>query len=116
MPSVWIALGLFFTLWWTWVGFAVLYNRHGADEPLQRLLFLAASVPAGVAAVAIEPEVPVEASQSGAAQHVGTAGGWTALVAAMILVAALTTREGATDDDAIARLLAPERPSRTQSE
>src|ERR671927_448645 len=21
--SVWIALGLFFTLWWTWVGFAV---------------------------------------------------------------------------------------------
>ena len=53
--SVWIALGLFVTLWWTWVGFAVQYNRHGADEPLQRLLFLAASVPAGVAAVAIEP-------------------------------------------------------------
>ena len=22
MRSVWIALGLFFTLWWTWVGFA----------------------------------------------------------------------------------------------
>ena len=55
MRSVWIALGLFFTLWWTWVGFAVLYNRHGADAPLQRLLFLAGSVPAGVAAVAIEP-------------------------------------------------------------
>jgi low temperature requirement protein LtrA len=53
--SVWIALGLFFTLWWTWVGFAVLYNRHGADRPEQRLLFLLASVPAGVAAVAIEP-------------------------------------------------------------
>jgi len=53
--SVWIALGLFFTLWWTWVGFAVLYNRHGVDRPEQRLLFLAASVPAGVAAVAIEP-------------------------------------------------------------
>ena len=53
--SVWIALGLFVTLWWTWVGFAVLYNRHGADEPLQRLLFLAGSVPAGVAAVAIDP-------------------------------------------------------------
>ena len=33
MRSVWIALGLFFALWWTWVGFAVLYNRHGADEP-----------------------------------------------------------------------------------
>jgi low temperature requirement protein LtrA len=55
MHSVWVSLGLFFVLWWTWVGFAVLYNRHGADEPLQRLLFLAGSVPAGVAAVAIEP-------------------------------------------------------------
>jgi low temperature requirement protein LtrA len=53
--SVWIALGLFVTLWWTWVGFAVLYNRHGADLPAQRLLFLAGSVPAGVAAVAIDP-------------------------------------------------------------
>ena len=55
MQSVWIALGLFVTLWWTWVGYAVLYNRHGADEPVLRLLFLAGSVPAGVAAVAIEP-------------------------------------------------------------
>ena len=41
--SVWIALGLFFTLWWTWVGFAVLYNRRGADRPTQHLLFLAGS-------------------------------------------------------------------------
>ena len=32
MRSVWIALGLFFTLWWTWVGFAVLYNRQSADS------------------------------------------------------------------------------------
>jgi low temperature requirement protein LtrA len=55
MRSVWIALGLFFTLWWTWVGFAVLYNRRGTDRPEQRLPFLAASVPAGVAAVAIDP-------------------------------------------------------------
>ena len=55
MHSVWIALGLFFVLWWTWVGFAVLYNRHGADEPNQRFLFLLASIPVGVAAVAIEP-------------------------------------------------------------
>lgn len=38
MHSVWVAFGLFFVLWWTWVGFAVLYNRHGADAPLQRLL------------------------------------------------------------------------------
>ena len=34
MRSVWIALGLFVTLWWTWIGFAVLYNRHGADDPV----------------------------------------------------------------------------------
>jgi low temperature requirement protein LtrA len=53
--SVWIALGLFVTLWWTWVGFAVLYNRQGADRPRQRLLFLTASVPAGVAAAAVLP-------------------------------------------------------------
>src|SRR5690349_24733460 len=55
MRSVWIALGLFFTLWWTWIGFSVLYNRFGADTAPQRLLFLAGSVPTGVAAVAIEP-------------------------------------------------------------
>ena len=55
MHSVWVVLGLFFTLWWTWIGFSVLYNRFGADTPAQRLLFLACSVPTGVAAVAIEP-------------------------------------------------------------
>ena len=53
--SVWEALGLFVLLWWTWVGFAVLYNRLGADAPAQRLLFLAGSVPTGVAAVALDP-------------------------------------------------------------
>jgi hypothetical protein len=41
-------------LWWTRVDFAVLYNRHGADDARQRLLFFAGSVPVGVAAVAIE--------------------------------------------------------------
>jgi low temperature requirement protein LtrA len=55
MHSVWVALGLFFTLWWTWIGFSVLYNRFGVDAAPQRLLFLAGSVPTGVAAVAIEP-------------------------------------------------------------
>ena len=53
MSRVWIALGLFFALWWTWIGFAVLYNRFGEDAPRQRLLILAGSVPTGVAAVAI---------------------------------------------------------------
>jgi len=55
MQSVWKALGLFFTLWWTWIGFAVLYNRQSADGTVPRLLFLLGSIPAGVAAVAIEP-------------------------------------------------------------
>jgi low temperature requirement protein LtrA len=55
MRNVWIALGLFVTLWWTWIGFAVLYNRYGADRPVDRLVFLAGSIPAGVAAVALEP-------------------------------------------------------------
>jgi low temperature requirement protein LtrA len=55
MHTVWIALGLFFTLWWTWIGFAVLYNRYGVDKAPQRLLFLAGSIPAGTAAVAIGP-------------------------------------------------------------
>jgi low temperature requirement protein LtrA len=55
MHDVWIALGLFVTLWWTWIGFAVLYNRHGDDTRVDRLLFLAGSVPAGIAAIAIGP-------------------------------------------------------------
>src|ERR1700741_496239 len=55
MSSVWIALGLFVTLWWTGVGFAVLYNRHGADDVAQRLGFVIASVPPGVAEVGLEP-------------------------------------------------------------
>jgi len=55
MPHVWMTLGLFVTLWWTWIGFAVLYNRHGDDTRADRLVFLAGSVPAGVAAIAIEP-------------------------------------------------------------
>ena len=45
------ALGLFATLWWTWIGYAVLYNRQGDDrQPLHRLLVLAGTVPCGIAA------------------------------------------------------------------
>jgi low temperature requirement protein LtrA len=50
--TVAIAFGLFAPVWWTWVDFAVLYNRHGDDEPVQRVLFLLMSVPVAVAAVA----------------------------------------------------------------
>jgi low temperature requirement protein LtrA len=45
------ALGLFFTLWWTWIGFVVLYNRHGEDRPSQRLFVLAGTLPCAVAAI-----------------------------------------------------------------
>ncbi len=53
--TVLTTLGLFVALWWTWVGFTVLYNRHGGDDWRERVLFLVASVPVGVAAVAVKP-------------------------------------------------------------
>ena len=53
--SVWVAFGLFWVLWWTWIGFAVLYNRLGSESPAMRVFFLACSVPVGVAAVALDP-------------------------------------------------------------
>jgi low temperature requirement protein LtrA len=45
------ALGLFVPLWWAWVGFVVLYNRHGEDRAAQRLFVLAGTLPCAVAAV-----------------------------------------------------------------
>ena len=45
------ALGLFLPLWWTWIGFVVLYNRHPEDEISQRLFVLAGTLPCAVAAV-----------------------------------------------------------------
>ena len=50
-----ITLGLFTALWWTWIGFTVLYDRFGSEDDWQRVLFLAASAPVGVAAVAVGP-------------------------------------------------------------
>lgn len=45
------ALGLFATLWWTWIGFAVLYNRQGDDRlATYRLLVLAGTIPCAIAA------------------------------------------------------------------
>src|SRR5574342_647505 len=49
--SVAVALGLFLTLWWTWIGFVVLYNRHGEDRPGERLFLLVGTVPCAIAAV-----------------------------------------------------------------
>jgi low temperature requirement protein LtrA len=45
------ALGLFATLWWTWIGYVVLYNRGGEDHAPQRLFVLAGTLPCAVAAV-----------------------------------------------------------------
>jgi low temperature requirement protein LtrA len=84
--SVWIAFGLFVTLWWTWVGFAVLYNRHGVEALVPRLLFLAGSIPAGVAAVAID----------GAAEGDSTVFALSLAVTRVVLAAAeVATGEGA---------------------
>jgi low temperature requirement protein LtrA len=47
-------LGLFATLWWTWIGFVVLYNRRGEDAAAHRLIVLAATVPCAVAAIEVE--------------------------------------------------------------
>jgi low temperature requirement protein LtrA len=55
LRTIWITLGLFVALWWTWVGFTVLYNRHGSEDRWHRILFLTASAPVGVAAVAVGP-------------------------------------------------------------
>ena len=50
-PRVAAALGLFMTLWWTWIGFAVLYNRRGDDKRNpDRLFVLAGTIPCAIAA------------------------------------------------------------------
>lgn len=48
------ALGLFATLWWTWIGFAVLYNRRGDDSrAADRLFVLAGTIPCAIAATQV---------------------------------------------------------------
>lgn len=48
-----MALGLFATLWWTWIGYVVLYNRSGEDRAMQRLFLLAGTIPCAIAAVEV---------------------------------------------------------------
>jgi len=74
--GVGIALGLFATLWWTWIGFVVLYNRHGEDRPSRRLFVLAGTLPCAVAAVEAEGAI-----------HGDTAGFALALAAARLVLA-----------------------------
>ncbi len=45
------ALALFLLLWWTWIGFVVLCNRHPEDRIPMRLFVLAGTLPSAVAAV-----------------------------------------------------------------
>lgn len=53
--TVGIALGLFALLWWTWIGFALFCNRYGDERSIwQRLALIAATIPAALAAVAVE--------------------------------------------------------------
>jgi low temperature requirement protein LtrA len=49
-----IAFGVFLTLWWTWIGFVVLYNRNVEDRPSRRLFVLAGTLPCAVAAVQLQ--------------------------------------------------------------
>src|SRR5262249_44416022 len=47
------AFGQFVALWWTWIGFVVLYNRRGEDRVADRLLILAGTVPCAFAAIEV---------------------------------------------------------------
>ncbi|MET8764029.1 low temperature requirement protein A [Lentzea sp. NPDC004782] len=47
-------LGLFAVLWWTWIGFAVLYNRRGDDaRTADRLFVLVGTIPCALAATQV---------------------------------------------------------------
>jgi low temperature requirement protein LtrA len=45
------SLGLFVPLWWTWIGFVMLYNLRGEERITHRLLVLAGTLPCAVAAI-----------------------------------------------------------------
>jgi low temperature requirement protein LtrA len=49
---VW-SLGLFVPLWWTWIGFVMLYNLRGEDQTTHRLIVLAGTLPCAVAAIEV---------------------------------------------------------------
>jgi low temperature requirement protein LtrA len=47
------ALGLFIPLWWTWIGFVMLYNLRGEDRISHRLFVLAGTIPCAIAAIEV---------------------------------------------------------------
>ncbi|MFI9100167.1 low temperature requirement protein A [Streptomyces fildesensis] len=56
--GVWLTVFLFAVLWWTWIGFAVLYNRHGDEERRgERLVILAGTLPCAVAGAQVPDAV-----------------------------------------------------------
>lgn len=53
--AVLTGLGIFAVLWWTWIGFALFFNRYGDEgSRAQRLLIIAGTIPCGLAAVAVD--------------------------------------------------------------
>ena len=78
-----VALGLFTPLWGTWVGFVILYNRHGEDRTSQRLLVLAGTLPCAVAAI----EAHAAAAGHGMAFAFALAGARLVLAAGFALTA-----------------------------
>ena len=86
VAGVAVALGLFMTLWWTWIGFALLYNRHGEDRARHRIIILAGTIPCAIAAVQLHGVLE------------GHVGGFALALAAARLVLAvaylLAVREG----------------------
>jgi low temperature requirement protein LtrA len=72
-----VAFGVFITLWWTWIGFAVLCNRHGDDRARLRLFMLAGTLPCAIAAVELQ------------SAPAGDTAGYTLALAAARLVLAL---------------------------
>lgn len=47
------SFGLFVPLWWTWIGFVMLYNLRGEDRATHRLLVLAGTIPCAIAAIEV---------------------------------------------------------------
>jgi low temperature requirement protein LtrA len=52
-----LALAIFVPLWWTWIGFVMLYNLRGEDRASHRLLVLAGTVPCAIAAIEVHGAV-----------------------------------------------------------
>jgi low temperature requirement protein LtrA len=72
-----LAFALFVMLWWTWIGFVLMYNRHGEDRPAERLLLISGTVPCAIAAIEVYDADP------------GHVGGFTLALAGARLVLAV---------------------------